>query len=216
MKKLIVLTIVLIVLFAFSGCASLFTALTVDPPMSANASMLVVEAVANENNDYLMNNNATGWAPLVEDAQGNVIPFKMVNILADAGTFFFAPNVQEGIYTLKGFRHVYTDYGLLPDGIIPSYDPFVENVYHVRQEFMLAKPVVIKLGPAQMESFGKYLVGYTWLGGAAGTTDDRWKVAPSSVNIVANPSDRNMLKVLQGFTNANWALWNARNPEKAY
>lgn len=216
MKKLILMVTLLFMLFAFSGCASLFTALSVDPPVSENASMLVVEAVANTSDDVLINNNFTGWAPLVEDAQGNIVPFKMVNILADVGTFYFAPNVMEGNYTLKGFRHVYTDYGLLPDGILPSYDPFTENIYHIRQEFMLDKPVVLKLGAAKMESFGKYLVEYEWVGGAPGTTDDRWKVAPSSVNITANPSDRNMLKVLKGFTNASWAAWNLRNPETAY
>jgi uncharacterized protein YceK len=216
MKKLSLLLTLLLVLLALSGCASLFTALTVEQPVSPDASMLVLEAVADDDDNGLINNNATGWAPWVEDAQGNIVPFQMVNILADAGTFYFAPNVMEGTYTLKGFRHVYTDYGLLPEGLIPSYEPFTENVYHIVQEFALDKPVVLELQAAQTESFGKYLVEYEWVGGAPGTTDDRWKANPASVKIEANPADRNMLKIVKGITNANWAPWNERNPETAY
>jgi hypothetical protein len=190
---------------------SLFTALSVEPPVSANALMLILEA--SEGETYLTNVNYTGWAPLVEDAQGSIVPFKMVNALADADTFYFAENVMPGTYTLKGFRHVYTDYGLLPQGELPDYEPYVDNPYHVRQEFMLDKPVTIKLGSAEMASFGKYVIKSTWVGGAGETTDDRRKVIPSSVNITSYPNDRNMLKVVKSITSDKWAPWNAMNPE---
>ncbi|HCG63331.1 MAG: hypothetical protein A2Y31_04590 [Spirochaetes bacterium GWC2_52_13] len=213
MKKWSLLVVALLVALTFTGCMSMFTALTVDPPVSTDASMLVLEAEDGTTGDYLFNTNATGWAPVVEDKNGAIVPFKMVNILADSDTFYFAENIMAGTYTLKGFRHVYTDYGLLPDGIIPNYEPYVSNPYHIRQEFMLDKPIVLQVKPAEMASFGKYSISSSWVGGAAGTTDDRWKVAPSSVKIVSNPADKNMLRAVKGITNANWAPWNARNPE---
>lgn len=216
MKKVILLGVVLIATLMFTGCMSIFTVLAVEPPVGSDASMLILEAEDGGTGDYLTNVNYTGWAPLVEDANGNTIVFRMVNALADADTFYFAPNVMPGTYTLKGFRHVYTDYGLLPKGVMPNYDPYVEYPYHVRQDFMLGKPVVIELKAAQMASFGKYTITSQWVGGAAGTTDDRWKVAPSSVKITSAPNDRNMLKIVKGITNANWAPWNAMNPETPY
>ncbi len=215
MKKLILFSSMAVVIMAFTGCMSLFTALTVEPPVSEDASMLVLEA-ADGAGSYLTNVNYSGWAPLVEDKQGNVIPFRMVNALAEADTFYFSPNLMAGTYVLKGFRHVYTDYGLLPVGVLPDYDPYVEHPYHKRQEFLLDNPVVIQLKPGEMASFGKFEITSKWVGGAAGTTDDRWKVAPESVRIIANPTDRNMLKAVKGITNAAWAPWNAMNPESAY
>lgn len=211
MKKLVMFALIVLLVVSVTGCMSIFTALSVDPPASTDASMLILEA--SEGETYLTNVNYTGWAPLVEDANGSIVPFKMVNALADADTFYFAENVMPGTYTLTGFRHVYTDYGLLPMGVHPEYQPYVDNTYHVRQEFMLDKPVTIKLGAAQMASFGKYIIKSSWVGGAAGTTDDRWKVVPSSVKITSNPNDRNMLKVVKTITNDKWASWNAMNPE---
>ena len=214
MKKLLWLGLVVFLMVSVTGCMSIFTALSVDPPVSADASMLVLEA--SDGNTYLTNVNYTGWAPVVEDANGSIVPFKMVNALADADTFYFAENVKPGTYVLKAFRHVYTDYNLLPAGVLPSYEPYVDNSYHVRQEFMLDKPVTITLGPAQMASFGKHAIASQWGGGASGTTNDRWKVVPSSVKITSSPNDRNMLKVVKGITNANWNPWNAMNPETPY
>ena len=211
MKKLKVIGFVVLMTLSVTGCMSIFTALSVEPPVSAEASMLVLEAGGKET--YLMNVNYTGWAPIVEDSRGTVVPFKMVNALADADTFYFAENVMPGTYTLKGFRHVYTNYDLLPEGVHPDYEPYVENPYHVRQEFMLDQAVTITLNPAEMASFGKYIITSEWVGGAAGTTADRWKVIPGSVKITSYPNDRNILKVVKSITNANWAPWNAMNPE---
>lgn len=214
MKKLVLLGMIALVV-SLTGCMSLFTALTVEPPVSAEASMLVLEA-SDGNGDYLFNTNYSGWAPLVEDKNGNLVQFRLINVLAEADTCYFAPNVMPGTYTLKGFRHVYTDYGLLPKGVLPEYEPYVENPYHVRQQFMLDTPVTIKLGAAQMASFGKHVITSQWVGGAGGTTDDRWKINPGSVKISSSPNDRTLLKALKGITNANWNPWNAMNPETPF
>ncbi len=130
----------------------MFTALTVDTPVSMDASMLVLEAEDGTTGDSLSNTNATGWAPVVEDKNGTIVPFKMVNILAESDTVYFAENIMAGTYTLKGFRLVYTDYGLLPDGIVPDYEPYVSNAYHIRREFMFDKPVILQVKPAEMAS----------------------------------------------------------------
>ena len=67
MKKFVLLSMSVGLVILLAGCMSLFEALSVDPPVDADASMIVIEA--GQDDTYLVNNNFTGWAPIVKDAQ---------------------------------------------------------------------------------------------------------------------------------------------------
>jgi hypothetical protein len=213
-KKLSFLLVGIIALFLLSGCMSLFTALTIEEPNDPKSSMLILESGID--GDYLMNNNYTGWAPLVKDPSQNIVPFSMVNALADAETLYVAPNVMPGKYTLVGFRHVYTDYGLVQEGDYPNYEPYVASHYHINQEFTLDKPVTIVVKEGEMATFGYYNIEYSHNGGGFADTDDRWAVVPSSVHITSDPTNTNMLRVLKGLNTPSWNMWNVRNSAVAY
>ena len=201
-------------LLLLSGCMSLFTALTIEEPNDSQSSMIVLES--GTDGDYLENNNFTGWAPIVKDPSQNIVPFKMVNALADAETLYVAPNVMPGEYTLVGFRHVYTDYSLLNKEDYPIYEPYVTSSYHVNQEFALAKPVTIVVKEGDLATFGYYDIEFSHDGGAFADTDDRWSVLPSSVTITSDPTNTNMLRVLKGLNTPSWNMWNVRNSAVAY
>jgi len=199
----------LVILLA--GCMSLFEALSVDPPVDADASMIVIEA--GQDDTYLVNNNFTGWAPIVKDASGMILPFRMINALADGATLYVIENVRPGTYTFSAMRHVYTDYGRLPEDILPSYEPYTPSDYHINQEFALPEPVVLTVQPGEIASFGYYDLTYEWNGGGFAATDDRWAVVPSSVTIKADPSSTHPLELIRNSLNStNWELWNDRNP----
>jgi len=213
-KKLFWLGISLLIVLLLSSCMSLFTALTIEGPEHHDSSMLILES--GSNGEYLMNNNYTGWAPLVKGEDGTIIHFKMVNALADAQTMYVAPNVKEGNYTIIGFRHVYTDYGLLQDGDSPMYEPYVESPYHVNQEFFLEEPITVNLSKREIQSFGYFSIEYEHNGGGFADRDDRWAVIPSSVSISSNPSHTNILRVIKGFRTPEWEMWNERNQYEPY
>ncbi len=213
-KKGIIFIVSLISLVLFTSCFSLFTALTIEEPYDKNSSMVILES--GSGGAYLMNDNYTGWAPLVRGPSQQLVPFKMVNALADGETLYVAANVEPGTYTLLGFRHVYTDYSLLTDEDIPIYEPYVETPYHVNQDFMLDEPVVIEIKKGEVTTFGYYDIQYTHNGGGFADTDDRWAVIPSSVIINADPENTNMLRVVKGFDTPSWRMWNERNNERAY
>ena len=214
-KMLKIATVFVLVMFVFTGCASLFTALMVDPPLDENSSMLVVEM--GSNNDYLVNNNFTGWAPLVEDENGNIIVMQMINAIVDAQTIYIAPNIRPGKYTMIGIRHVYTDYGLLLDSDSPNYEPYVERPYHVQQDFLLDESVEITVGQREMVTLGHYNIAYEWNGGGFADKDDRWRVLPSTLKITSDPMSTNVLRAIKGSLSSDtWELWNERNPESPY
>ena len=213
MKKRISLMLVLfIVALLLSGCMSLFTALTIEEPLSSDSSMLVVEM--GSNNDYLINNNYTGWAPIVKDSSGMIVPFTMINAIVDAKTIYVAPNVAPGVYTMTGVRHVYTDYGILRDDDSPTYEPYVDKPYHIQQYFPLTNPVKVTIPPKSMISLGYVNIDFEWNGGGFAEKDDRWKAVESTVKITSNPQNKDVLRAIKGSLNsATWKLWNERNPE---
>ena len=216
MKKRMSLMLVLIIIaLLLSGCMSLFTALTIEEPLSSDSSMLVVEM--GNNDDYLVNNNYTGWAPIVKDSSGIIVPFKMINAIVDAKTIYVAPNVAPGVYTMTGVRHVYTDYGILRDDDSPTYEPYVEKSYHIQQYFPLAKPVKVTVSPKSMVSLGYVDIDFEWNGGGFADKDDRWKAVESTVTLISNPQSRDVLRAIKGSLNsATWKLWNESNPEAPF
>ncbi len=211
-KTLLILLSVLLISLTF-GCMSLFEALTIDPPVDQNASMIAMEIASN--GEYLINDNATGWAPIVKDQNGNILPFKMINALANGATLYVMPNVQPGTYTFSALRHVYTDYSLLPEDLIPNYEPYIASPYHINQEFPLSKPVVLKVKAGEIASLGYYDISYEWNGGGFAEKDDRWAVVPSTYAIVEDAGSTHPLELIRGSLNStNWVPWNERNPVK--
>lgn len=186
-------------------------------PVDDRASMLVVEAGTRDGDatTNLVNLNATGWAPWVEDESGNIVPFMAFDAESRLDSLFWAENLRPGTYTLRGFLHIYADYSLLPDGIIMSYEPFAGRQWHKTQRFALDQPVVIKLGEAEIKSFGRYFVQSAWVEGALGTSDTRWMVNPASVKIVGDPADKKALRVMKNWATKTWLAWNTRNTEPA-
>lgn len=199
------------------GCMTLASLWpSVDPPINSESSLLMVEAgegVPSESG-VLYNTNFTGWAPWVENEKGQIIPFKVFND-ARLDTAYFAENLSPGIYTLKGFIHVYTDYGKLPEDAMPSYEPFEDNPYHVKQFFPVDYEVIIELEEDLVDTLGRYYISYDWIGGADADTDDRWKVNEDTVSIVSKPNDRRILRIAKNWATSNWKLWNEKNPETA-
>ncbi len=212
-KRVLLLLIGTSFLLLSVSCMSLFSALSVDPPTDASSSMIAVEIASNDS--YLVNNNFTGWAPIVKDANGTILPFRMINALAGGATLYVLENVKPGTYTFSAMRHVYTDYSLLPDDLIPSYEPYVSSPYHINQEFELPKKVVLSVEPGEIASLGYYDISYEWNGGGFAEKDDRWAVVPSTVAIHAEPESTRPLELIRGSLNStNWVPWNERNPVK--
>ncbi len=215
MKRGLSVALIVVAITLLSGCMSLFTALSVEEPLTGESSMLVVEI--GENYNYLVNNNYTGWAPIVKDSNGNVVPFQMINAISNAATIYVAANITPGVYTMTGLRHVYTDYGLLKDGDYPEYEPYVERPYHVQQFFPLEKPIKVTVPVKSMTTLGYYDISFEWNGGGFAGKDDRWKAVESTVKIKSNPESKKLLQVIKYSMNSdNWKLWNERNPEPPY
>jgi len=217
-KKLTPVSILLVIILSLSSCMSLLSLWPdVQPPTDQSASMLVVEAGEGVigDSDELFNSNATGWAPWVVDEQGKIVAFKPFDAESRLDSFFYAENLKPGNYTLKGFIHVYADYGKIPDEEVIYYGPFENYSYHVKQFLPIDKEVSINLEPGKIDSFGRYYITYNWKDGVSGTTDDRWKVIESSVKIAYDANDRKALRVAKNWATTNWTLWNERNSEEA-
>ncbi|MFA7109731.1 MAG: hypothetical protein WC162_11370 [Sphaerochaetaceae bacterium] len=217
-KKVTLALIVLLMIVSLTSCMSLLALWPdVQPPVDQSASMLIVEVGDGIRGDSeaLFNSNATGWAPWVVDEQGNLIAFKPFDAESRLDSFFYAENLKPGKYTLKGFMHVYVDYEKIPDEEVIYYGPFEDYSYHVKQFFPIDKGVSINLESGNINTFGRYYITYNWKEGAAGTTDDRWKVSENSVKIVYDANDKKALRVAKNWATPNWTLWNERNSEEA-
>lgn len=218
MKRTTLCIIGLLLVVTLTSC-TLFDTLFPSAAMPSDqaASMLVVEAGTRSGSatENLVNLNATGWAPWVEDVTGALVPFNAFDAESRLDSLYWAENLKPGRYTMKGFLHVYVDYSLLPDGIIMSYEPFSNNKWLKTQRFALEKEVVIDLGPADMQSFGRYYIKSEWVEGIMGTSPERWKVNAASVAIEGDPTDRKALRVMKNWATSTWLAWNSRNPEKA-
>lgn len=218
MRKFNWMVIGVLLVAVLAGCTLFDTFFpAAQPPINDRASMLVLEAGTRDGTatENLVNLNATGWAPWVEDEEGNIVAFMAFDAESRLDSLYWAENLSAGTYTLKGFLHVYADYSLLPDGIIMSYEPFAARPWHKVQKFALEEPTVIQLGEAQMKSFGRYFITSKWVEGALGSSDTRWMVAPASVVIDADPDDKKALRVMKNWATQTWLAWNSRNPERA-
>lgn len=215
---------IIILLAAFSiGISSIYAQLfpSVDKESSPEMSMLAIK-FGSENDgkmENVINNNFTGWAPIVKDKDGNIIRFRNFDAGANFTNIYYVENLKAGEYTLVGFIHVYTDYDKLDEyrkqigrDFLPSYGPYEENIYHIKQLFSLKEPIVINLEPNKMMSFGSFAVKYKWVGGLAGTTNDRWKMDENFTSITTEkPLDDEVLRYMKSWATPKWKKWNAKN-----
>jgi len=167
------LVLVVLVVLVATSCMTLDAFFPgVEKPASADKSMLIVEVGKGVPGDSeaLINTNFTGWAPWVVDSRGEIVQFKPFDTESRLDSFFYAENLDAGEYTLKGFFHVYTDYGKLKDSDTPSYGPYQNYPYHVRQKFPLDNEVTVDLKKAEIATFGRYFIEYEWKEGASGSS----------------------------------------------
>lgn len=209
------------IIFCISATSNAQLFPKVKKPSSPEMSMLVLQ-LSHDNDgqmENVINTNFTGWAPAVKGPDGNIIPFRKYDAAADITNIYYSENLPAGEYTLIGFYHVYTDYGKLKEyeaeighQHIPSYEPYENKPYHVKQLFELAQPVKIQLIPNKVMCLGNYAVKYKWVGGAAGTTDDRWRVVEDETSItVAEPQNNTVLRYIKTWATPAWKKWNAKN-----
>lgn len=213
----ILIVVVLILSLMFTSCMTLLALWPdVNEPIGDN-SMLIVEAgIGNPaESESLFNSNFTGWAPWVIDDKGDLVPFRPFDIEGRLDSFFYSDNLGPGTYTMKGFLHVYTDYSRLDDSIVASYGPFNDYPYHIKQYLPIDEEVEISLSPKSIQTFGRYFINFSHVGGMSGTTDDRWKVIESSVLISGDKNDKKALRVAKNWKTPNWILWNEYNSELA-
>lgn len=218
MKKFLTLVLLLIAV-GFTSRAQLFP--MVKKPVSADASMLVVQFAHDDNGTMrLMSNiNVTGWAPAVKGPDGAIVPFRNYDAAADITNIYYAENLTPGVYTLIGFYHDYTDYSKLEEyrkikgpNYLAEYGPFKELPYHIKQLIPLEQPVEVTLEANKMQTFGSYAIAYKWVGGMAGTTDDRWKVVEDETKFtLIDPDSNYLLRYMKTWATPAWKKWNAKN-----
>lgn len=221
MKRITLLAITLLYIGVNFSTAQLFP--RVDNPTSDDMSLLVLH-LASEKADgsgyeIVINNNATGWTPVVESPNGEIIPFRKYDSAADVNSIFYSENLIQGEYTLVGFYHVYVDYGKLEEykkeinnpNFIMSYEPYANKPYHIKQLVKLEEPVKINLEAGTIKSLGNYAVKYEWIAGGFGSTDDRWKAKDDVKIVLSEPLDDYIARYIKTWRTRSWKLWNARN-----
>ncbi len=220
MKKAIIFTSALLLIVSLSSFMGLFP--RVDKPDSPDASMIVLQfAIDNKGElETFGNANWSMWIPELVDETGTLVPFKWATGLADMTNFYYKENLKAGKYTLKGFTHVYTDYGKEKEyeeakgsTEMVTKNPYDNKPYRVRQFFPLEKPVILDLQPNIIASLGMYVMKYKYKEGISGTSDDRWKILEDYTKIVmADPEDQSLLEYMKPWATKKWKMWNAKNP----
>ena len=214
------LTITVLLFCAFTVYGQLFP--TVKKPASETMSLLALQ-LSHDNNGSMtkiVNTNFSGWAPAVKGPDGLIVPFRRFDAGADFTNIFYAENLIAGEYTLIGFYHVYTDYGKLKQyeteigrTIITSYEPYEDRSYQVKQLFPLKNNVIVNLEAGKVKTFGSYAIKFGWVGGAMGTTDDRWKMNEEKTLVtVEDPSNELVLRYMKSWATPAWKKWNELNP----
>ena len=202
-----------------TGFAQLFPA--VDNPTSGEASMLALQFSHDDDGSLqkITNLNFTGWAPAVTGPNGEEVPFRVFGAGADFTTLYYSENLTAGEYTLTGFFHVYTDYDKLDeykaktgDNKLVEYEPYAKRPYHVRQLVPLRNPVVVKLEPNTIMSFGSFAVRYSHFQGLAGEAPDRWRANDDVAITVEEPYSDVVLRYMKPWRSPKWKKWNAKNP----
>ncbi|MDX9845792.1 MAG: hypothetical protein RBT74_02320 [Tenuifilaceae bacterium] len=221
MKRTTLLFAAIFYLGVATGFAQLFP--KIDKPTSNDMSLLVLQLGKLKDTggyEIVLNNNATGWAPLVKGPDGAVIPFRKYDAAADVNSIFYSENLKAGEYTLIGFYHVYVDYGKLEEykkeinnpNFIMSYEPYADKPYHIKQLLELSEPVKINLEAGTVKSLGNYAVKYEWVAGGFGSTDDRWKAKDDMNIVLSEPLDEYIARYVKTWRTPAWKKWNEKNP----
>jgi len=217
MKKQLLILSFLLSFSAGNGFAQFFP--KVDKPTAPEMSLLVLQASKDEDGKAgkLQNVNFTGWVPAVVNAEGTAVPFRNFDAGADFTNIYYAENLTAGEYKLIGFYHIYTDYTKLEEyqkkfpSHLPSFTPYKDMPYHVKQLFSLPEPVIVALESNKIQTFGSYLIKFTWVGGMGGTTPDRWRAIEAKTSVTADPKNETVLRYMKTWANPAWKKWNEKN-----
>ena len=192
------------------GCVSMTGRYAlVEPPRNSGSSLLVLE-VGNKSGQYhsaLTNNGNTGWIPWVVDHQGKLVHFKLYDSDLHLDSLYYAEDVKPGMYTLKGFVHIWSDTSKSPKLSAFSFNPYDNLPYQGRQEFALQDPITLRLAEAQIASFGRYFIKAVWKGGYASPAYDRWMIDPTTFFAESLPGDPRALEVLALWKTPVWMSW---------
>lgn len=191
----------------------------VEKPSTPEMSMLVLQSSRDEDGKLvrIINFNFSGWAPAVMNSEGKIVPFRNFDAAADFTNIYYSENLPAGEYKLIGFYHVYTEYSKLEEyqkqfpNHIPTFSPYKEMPYHVKQLFSLKEPVVVVLEPNKIMTFGSYMVKFKWVGGASGTTPDRWKAIEERTLLTTEPQNDTVLRYMKTWATPAWKKWNEKN-----
>lgn len=204
-------------LYAVQGFSQFFP--KVEKPSTPEMSMLAIQASHDEDGKLgkIENMNFTGWAPAVMNSEGKVVPFRNFDAGADFTNIYYAENLPAGEYKLIGFYHVYTDYSKLEEyhkqfpNHIPTFSPYKEMPYHVKQLFSLKEAVIVNLESNKIRTFGSYVIKFKWVGGMGGTTPDRWKAIEEKTLLTAEPQNETVLRYMKTWATPAWKKWNEKN-----
>ena len=112
-----------LVLIAITGCISLsMVGPPIESPHASESSMLIVDVSGKTS--AIENTGYSGWIPWVEDSTGHLVPFAMFDKDNRLDTFYYAENLTSGIYSVKGFIHVYADTAKLKK----FFSPIIKNI----------------------------------------------------------------------------------------
>ncbi len=227
MKKVLTALLMVLITISLGSCASLMAGLLgfdVAPPESNDASLLFVELIAytdgqrgTVDDDVVEVNFTSGFFPVVEDGDGNEVPFSVIEGMTEAGLVYYKENLKPGTYTLKGVRYIWmSDYAFMNSPIKDMEFDGQRTDWVERQFFALDEPVVLELKPGTADSMGSYKAYFELMSDqyrknpSLTMEDDENKAVLFRIES-AEPNNKTVLSMMQEWTYEPWQLWNQRS-----
>ena len=205
MKRIIVSFLTVVFLTAITGCMSLvMVGPPVKPPATSDSAMLVADVSLDTNNKIsaIENSAYSAWIPWIEDSSGQLVEFSIFDQDSRLDTFYYAENLNSGIYTVKGFIHVYADTTKLKKFAVPSYEPYAGHDFQRKQYIELPNSYQILLEPGHIASLGRFYITYVR------TDKKQWSADLKKTSIKHFASNKRIFDIIPTWFSPNWVLWN--------